>query len=305
MAPFHVIDEFGTKPLPTTVSTAPPLLVVTVAGETPVIWGTGLSIVNVAEGDVPPPGAKFITVICAISPRARSAAFNATCNCVELTNVVGRLLWFHCAVEVATKPMPVMPSEIPVVPARMLLCESEAIVGSGLSIIKPAAPELPPPGLGFTTEIWAVPEAAKSAAVTVTCNWVELTNVVGRLLWFHSTVDPCTNPLPVIVTVVDEAPTVALEGDIELIDGIGLFWVLGACSVVEGAGPPPPLQPERAITKAREKVGNESLCRPAQTRRVGNTRRLLQAASRGQLKPSNTWGQNRAVLISQYGKACR
>src|SRR4029077_4016188 len=135
---------------------------------------------------------------------------------------------------------------------------------------------LPPPGLGFTTEICAVPEAAKSAEVTVTCNCVELTNVVGRLLWFHSTVDPCTNPLPVIVTAVDEPPTVALEGDIELIDGTGLFCGPGACSVVTGAGPPPPLQPERAITKARKKVRNQSLCRPALTGRVGNTRRLLQ-----------------------------
>jgi hypothetical protein len=177
---------------------------------------------------------------------------------------VGRLLWFHCAIEAGTKPVPVIVMTVAAEPAIVLVCEREVILGAGLLIEKADVAELPPPGLGFITDICAVPALAKSAEETVTCNSVELTNVVGRLLWFHSTTDPCTKPLPVIVTVMEDAPTGALEGDTELMAGAGLFCGVGACSVVAGAGPlPPPLHPARATMRSRAEVGNQTRRKPA------------------------------------------
>ena len=72
---------------------------ITVEGDTELIVGTGLLIVNVTALDAPPPGAGFTITICAVSPSARSATVSATCSWVELTNVVVRLLWFHWTVE--------------------------------------------------------------------------------------------------------------------------------------------------------------------------------------------------------------
>src|SRR4029077_14774181 len=120
-----MIEEFGTMPLPVTVSTNPILLVVTVLGDMPVICGNGLSIVNVAAPEVPPPGPEFAMVICAKLPTAKSAAVNVMCNSVELTNVVGRLLWFHWAVEAATNPFPIIVSVVLAAPARVLVGERE------------------------------------------------------------------------------------------------------------------------------------------------------------------------------------
>lgn len=57
-------------------------------------------MVNVEADDVPPPGVGFKTVTCAVPALAMSAAVIAACNCVELTKVVGRAVWFHCTVEV-------------------------------------------------------------------------------------------------------------------------------------------------------------------------------------------------------------
>jgi hypothetical protein len=225
------------------------------------IVGAGLLIVNAAALEEPPPGVGFITTICALPAVAKSAALTVTCNCVELTNVVDRLLWFHWAMEVSTNPVPLIPSLIPVDPARMLLCEREAMVGAGLLIVNAAALEEPPPGVGFITMICAVPAVAKSAALTVTCNCVELTNAVGRLLWFQSTVELWTKPLPLIVTVIDETPAGALEGEIELIAGVGLFCGAGVWSVLAGAEPPP-VQPHKAAVNSMERE-NVKRRRPA------------------------------------------
>ena len=53
---------------------------------------------------------------------------------------------------------------------------------------------------------------ATSDAKIAACSWVELTNVVARLLPFHSTEDPATNPDPFSVSVEPEAPGVAVMG---------------------------------------------------------------------------------------------
>src|SRR5881227_1485368 len=140
------MDDVETKPLPLTVSVAPPSMVVTEVGERLVICGAGLLMVNVPAFELPPPGAGLFTTICPEPPSARSAAVRATCNCVELANVVTRSLWFHCAFEVGTKPVPVTVTLRPARPAVTVFCESEEITGAGLFTGNAAAVEVPPPG---------------------------------------------------------------------------------------------------------------------------------------------------------------
>jgi len=90
--PFQVTEEFETNPVPVTVIGRPLSAVVTVLGEMPETWGSGLLIVKVTGLEAPPPGPGFTTTICAVPPTAKSEAVNAACNWVELTNVVVRLL---------------------------------------------------------------------------------------------------------------------------------------------------------------------------------------------------------------------
>ena len=89
-----------TKFDPFTVKVSAALPARTDAGVNDAIAGAGLLMVNVEAVDVPPPGVGFTTVTCAVPALARSAAVIAACNCVELTKVVARALWFHCTVEV-------------------------------------------------------------------------------------------------------------------------------------------------------------------------------------------------------------
>ena len=152
----------------------------------------------------------MFTTICPEPPSARSAAVKATCNCVELAKVVTRSLWFHCAFEVGTKPVPVTVTLRPARPAVTVFCESEEITGAGLFTGNAAAVEVPPPGVAFTTVICPVPADAKSAAASATCNCVELTNVVGRLLWFHCAIEVGTKPVPVIPTFNAALPALTL-----------------------------------------------------------------------------------------------
>jgi hypothetical protein len=86
-----------------------------------------------------------------------------------------------------------------------------------------AAADAPPPGAGFITVISAVAAVDRSVEVSVIFNCVALTEVVTRLLWFHSAVEPWTNPVPLMVTVGGASPAVATEGDMEVILGVGLF----------------------------------------------------------------------------------
>ncbi len=76
-------------------------------GLTLVRAGAGLFTAKLVALEVPPPGAGFVTVICAVPAVATSVAGIATCSCVELTNVVGRALPFHCTVEDEMKLDPV------------------------------------------------------------------------------------------------------------------------------------------------------------------------------------------------------
>ena len=94
--------------------------------------------------------------------------------------------------------------------------------------------EVPPPGAGFTTTTWTVPADARSAVVAENCSSVLLMKLVVRLDWLHCTAELERNPVPLIVTVVVGSPAVALAGETEVTEGLGV--------VVDVVVPPPPLE---------------------------------------------------------------
>ena len=76
-----------------------------------------------------------------------------------------------------------------------------------------------------------------SAAVIAACNCVALTNVVVRLVPFQLTTDPLRNPVPFTVRVKAAVPAVALDGERELMVGIGLAALMVNAALLEV--PPP------------------------------------------------------------------
>ena len=86
--------------------------------------------------------------------------------------------------------------------------------------------DVPPPGVGFTTVIAAVPELAMSAAVIAAVNEVALTNVVVRGLPFHCAVDPFMKLVPVSVSVNAAPPAPVNVGEIEVSVGTGFGAVI-------------------------------------------------------------------------------
>jgi len=89
---------------------------------------------------------------------------------------------FHVTDELETKPVPVTVTIEPPSIVETVLGEIPEICGAGLLIVNVAALDAPPPGAGFATTICAVPPTARSEGVSATCSWVELTNVVVRLI---------------------------------------------------------------------------------------------------------------------------
>src|SRR5438093_12620278 len=72
--------------------------------------------------------------------------------------------------------------------------------------------EAPPPGVGFTTVIDAVPATAIFAAGTVAVSCELLTNVVASGVPFQLTVAPETKPVPLTVSVKSGPPGATAEG---------------------------------------------------------------------------------------------
>src|SRR5712692_8528211 len=68
--------------------------------------GLGLVMAKKATLEVPPPGARFTTVIQAVPTVAISAAGMAAVNCAPPTKVVGRALPFQFTTDLGTKPVP-------------------------------------------------------------------------------------------------------------------------------------------------------------------------------------------------------
>src|SRR5438105_8785963 len=92
-------------------------------------------------------------------------------------------------------------------------------------MVNVCALDVPPPGVGFTTVIEAVPGVAMRAAVTVAVSCVEETNVVASVVAFHFTVEVETKFVPFTVMVNDEHPAGYEFGLSEVVVGTGLLMV--------------------------------------------------------------------------------
>jgi hypothetical protein len=98
--------ELEIKFVPLTVNVNAPLPAVAPVGESDVIVGAGFVppvMLKFSEFDVPPPGAGFVTVTCAVPIVVTSVARMAAVNCVALTNVVALGLPLKLTTEVLTK----------------------------------------------------------------------------------------------------------------------------------------------------------------------------------------------------------
>ena len=93
--------------------------------------------------------------------------------------------------------------------------------GKGADIVKSKAEEVPPPGEGLNTVIWAVPSAAMSLAGIEAVSCALLTNVVGRSEPFHLTTELEMKDDPVAVSVKSLPPVSALVGEMEVRVGTG------------------------------------------------------------------------------------
>ena len=208
-----------------------------------VIVGRGLpggSIVNVRAAELPPPGAGFTTVTCAVPCAAMSVAGIIAATCVGLTWMVARLFPFHWMVELGTKPLPKTFSSNAPLPARAFAGARNAALGTGLVAALAANVtgfDAPLPGAGLTTVTCAVPGVAMSVARTIALSCVLLTNVVSRLAPFHRTVEPDTKLAPLRVSTMLPEPAVALGGETDVTLGAGLLMVKASALEVPPPGP--------------------------------------------------------------------
>lgn len=165
--PLNFTLEEGTNPVPFTVRVKPAPPAVALVGDSVVIVGAGLFMVNDCTLVVPPPGAGFVTVTLTTPPLAMSAAVMAAVTCVALTKVVVLAAPLKFTTEVETKFVPVAVSVKPAPPAVALVGEIEVSVGTGLFAtltLKATEVEVPPPGAGFVTVTGKLPAEAISAA---------------------------------------------------------------------------------------------------------------------------------------------
>jgi len=141
--PFQFTTDPLMNPFPPTVSVNAAVPAVALAGDSPIIAGTGFVplTVKVVLPDVPPLGAGFVTVTCPVPAVAMSAAVIAAVNCVALTYVVVRLDPFQFTTEPLMNPVPATVSVKAAVPAVALAGDSVLIVGAVLvRLMVPAVP---------------------------------------------------------------------------------------------------------------------------------------------------------------------
>ena len=98
-------------------------------------------------------------------------------------------------------------------------------------IVNVCALDVPPPGLGFTTVMDAVPAVATRDAGTVAVSCVEETKLVARGAPFQFTVEVETNLVPFTVKVKSALPAVVQVGLIEVVVGTGLLMVITSVAV--------------------------------------------------------------------------
>ena len=97
------------------------------------------------------------------------------------------------------------------------------MIAGALAIVNVCALDVPPPGLGFTTVIDAVPAVATRGAGTVAVSCVEETKLVARGAPFQFTVEVETKFVPLTVNVNCGSPAEAQVGLSELMAGAALI----------------------------------------------------------------------------------
>ena len=107
-------------------------------------------------------------------------------------------------------------------PAVVEVGEMELVVGTGLLIVSVCALDVPPPGVGFTTVMEAVPAATISAAAIVAVKVVLEIKMVVLPEPLKLTVDDESNPVPFTVKVNCAPPAVVEVGEIEMV--VGTAW---------------------------------------------------------------------------------
>jgi hypothetical protein len=179
--PFHNTTELASKPVPMSamVAAAP---AATSLGEIDVTTGTGLVTSNVTALDAPPPGTGFDTVTIATEPLERLGAGNEAFISLELTSTVERAAPFQFTTDDGTKPAPAMSIVVAPDPAMTLAGLIDFTTGGGLSTVKLAAADTPPPGDGLETVTAAIEPFVKSAAGTVAAKAVAEVNVVFKAM---------------------------------------------------------------------------------------------------------------------------
>src|SRR5262245_21501916 len=112
---------------------------------------------------------------------------------MSLTNVVVRGLPFQFTTAPGTKLVPFTVSVNAWLPAAIELGVKPVNVGVGLGcelIGNDSVFDVPPPGVGLTTVMFALPALATSAAAICAVSCPLLTNAVGRGLPFQFTTEP-------------------------------------------------------------------------------------------------------------------
>ena len=219
--PFHSTIEFVSKPVPVSVIAAA-CPAGTICGEIEVSTGVGLLTIKGLGALVPPPGAGFCTVTAVEKLPPIAEAGSVAFNSVALTHRVASAAPFHSTVEEGTKPVPVKSNVCVADPATTLAGSTDAITGGGLSTVKFANAEVPPPGAGLKTVMAAVSPSARSAPGTVAVTEVSVENVVAIAVPFQRTVDPLTKPVPETAIESWAAPAVVVAGVTLLMAGTAL-----------------------------------------------------------------------------------
>lgn len=101
------------------------------------------------------------------------------------------------------------------------VCVGFGLVTEKSVIVRFTALVVPPPGVGVTTVIAAVPEVVRSAAVIAAVNCVALTNVVARGLPLNCATDELMKLVPLSVNVNAAPPELTVVGEIEVSVGTG------------------------------------------------------------------------------------
>jgi len=171
--------------------------------------GVELLMANVRAEEVPPPGVALTTVMEALPDAVNSEAGTRAVNSVTLTKVVVSGEELKSTVEPLTNPLPVIVSVLlgPLTASEVGLMEDNT--GRGLTMEKVWAAEVPPPGVGVTTVIEAVPAVAKSAMGMVAVNCVELMKTVAIDAPLNSAVEDPMKLVPVKLMARFELPAVA------------------------------------------------------------------------------------------------